>query len=183
VSESWRETAADFGLPEEVLLGAVDERLGQMVRAQAIAGAIQGAVPPEELNGLAAWMQQNQAVAEHVGNIGNTDPQGAADFARLAYQDAQRRGRAPQSQPQQQQSQFEGRTAGLLGPQGGPPRPVDVVPQGELAPTWQSGEMSVEEAAAAYQRTGSKKAAEDYARARLRATRQQNGITDSFLLG
>lgn len=180
MSESWRETASEYGIPEEVINGAVEEKLGQFVRAGQIAGAIQS--DPElarDLEGMAAWMQANPTQAQTIGSLAESgSTQDAVTFAKLAYREAQRRGQAPQGQgPQGQQGQgrsiFEGRLSPLpLDPQAAAEERQYRVARGEE-------QQSAAAAFAAYQAEPTKTNAERFAKIRLR---ESGNITDEHLL-
>src|SRR5262245_21027075 len=144
---SHEERLTEFGIPVDAVKGVVLEQLGAV---QAVQNSTVGRWVQQNDAQIASYLQRHPDVAGAVGRMMSADAGGAVEF--LAMKMAQESGRAPA------RSGLEGRS-GLL-PMPGEPfvsDPATSPPADELAAAFED-----------FQRTGSRRAAERYAHARLR---------------
>src|SRR5262245_46964615 len=154
---SHEERLTEFGIPVDAVKGVVLEQLGAV---QAVQNSTVGRWVQQNDAQIASYLQRHPDVAGAVGRMMGADAGGAVEFLALKMQQEGRGAPA--------RSGFEGR-AGML------PMPGEHFVSEQASPSAPPGE-ELQAAFDGFQRSGSRRAAERYAHARLRGV-----ISDDFL--
>lgn len=163
---------ASFGVPADAVRELFQEELAKTMKtSQAIARANQDPYFQANAPAMAAYLETHPDVAQSIARIGAEDPDGALALLSLKYRN-ETIGAARQRPADPTGYQSGTRMIPMPGLEQEPPQaPPPRVPH----PVYGNGD-AVQQAREEYRRTGSREAAKNYAKARLRSV-----ISDEFL--